>query len=460
MMNPIQMAMVRDSLQNIITGLGTDRDKVTANYHRFVPLSYGQLLAAYRGSWVHRKVVDIPADDATRNWRTWKGESAQVRAVENLEERLMVRNHVNLAIKVARLYGGAGIILVFDDGVDPIEPLEKVEKGQLVHLRVLENTHLQASDIYDVTIGPEWFRMSTGTPIHVSRMSRIIPRPIPDSFIREEWGDSILQSVHQEANFVLSVVQSLAHLVSEAKVDIIKIKDFVSQLGNEDFQNNLIKRFMNINQMKSMVNAHILDSEDSWERTSTATEFGNIPSATDTFLNIVAAAADIPMTRFVGTSPGGLNATGESDIRNYYDSIRSDQDNLYSNALLPLDRALVHSALGEWPAGLTYEWNSLWQETEQERVDRANALTTIFAQDVASGVFTDEELRAMRIAQLAELGIYPNVEAATGTEQDIEEELDEDDEDIRNQFNQTKNIPSYDPIFSARAPAVKRAGTV
>jgi Protein of unknown function (DUF1073) len=37
------------------------------------------------------------------------------------------------------------------------------------------------------------------------------------------------------------------------------------------------------------------------------------------------SAADIPATRFIGKSPDGMNATGESDIRNYHDRLASDQ---------------------------------------------------------------------------------------------------------------------------------------
>ena len=451
MMAEETLAGIGDGLQNVITGLGTDRDKVMGNRHHYVPLTYGQLRAAYRGSWAHRKVVDIPADDATRNWRTWQGDPAQVRAVERLEERLQVRSRVNETIRNARLYGGAAIMLVFNDGVDPVTPLEKVDQGSLVKVHSIESTYLKATDYFDVTVGPEYYRLYSGVPIHTSRLARVIPRPIPDSYNREEWGDSVLQTCMMEANNLLSVEQSLAHMISEAKVDVIKIKDLISMLGNADFEQILVKRLTMVNHMKSLVNAQVLDAEDEWEQKRT--DFANIPSAADTFMQLMASAADIPMTRFTSQSPGGLNATGDSDIRNYYDSIRADQNNTYTDALLPMDRALVHSALGEWPAGLTYRWDSLWQETPDALAARALQYSTIFSADVASGVFSDEELRGMRIAQLQELGVYPNVEAATGTETDIEEEIDEDDDDVRNTFNALRDIPSYDPAYGAGSRA-------
>lgn len=35
----------------------------------------------------------------------------------------------------------------------------------------------------------------------------------------------------------------------------------------------------------------------------------------------ISGAAGIPVTRLFGRSPAGLNATGESDLQNYYDKI-------------------------------------------------------------------------------------------------------------------------------------------
>jgi uncharacterized protein len=41
------------------------------------------------------------------------------------------------------------------------------------------------------------------------------------------------------------------------------------------------------------------------------------------FRKIVSGAADIPVTRLLGQSPAGMNATGTSDMKNYHDRIQS-----------------------------------------------------------------------------------------------------------------------------------------
>lgn len=56
------------------------------------------------------KIIDIRADDATREWRSWKAEQDEIEDLEGLEKRLGVQAKINQALKWADLYGGAVII--------------------------------------------------------------------------------------------------------------------------------------------------------------------------------------------------------------------------------------------------------------------------------------------------------------------------------------------------------------
>ena len=80
----------------------------------------------------------------------------------------------------------------------------------------------------------------------------------------------------------------------------------------------------------------------------------------DRFLQSVSGAADIPGTRLLGQSPAGMNATGESDLRNYYDRLQ---------AMFRMDEALIRSALGSRPADVYYDWAPLWGMSEKEKAD-------------------------------------------------------------------------------------------
>jgi hypothetical protein len=68
-----------------------------------------------------------------------------------------------------------------------------------------------------------------------------------------------------------------------------------------------------------------------------------------------------------------MNATGDSDTRNYYDRVTTEQKIEIQPLLSPLDTLLQISALGTAPDGLFYNWNPLWQMDEAEGRYRSQA---------------------------------------------------------------------------------------
>ena len=87
-------------------------------------------------------------------------------------------------------------------------------------------------------------------------------------------------------------------------------------------------------------------------------------------LEFVAAVFRIPCVKFLGISPGGLNATGEADLRNFYDHVAGKQEKILRR---PLDRVLDILQLhlfGEIDPGITAEFLPLTEED-----DAAKALT-------------------------------------------------------------------------------------
>jgi hypothetical protein len=77
-----------DSLANLMSSMGiAGRDKAVSTQYTFGLLTQPQLENAYRGDWIARKVVDIPAQDATRAWRAWQADEKQISALEDEEKR-------------------------------------------------------------------------------------------------------------------------------------------------------------------------------------------------------------------------------------------------------------------------------------------------------------------------------------------------------------------------------------
>lgn len=411
-----------DTLANIITGQGTAKSKSSANVYSFVPMQAPELEAAYRGSWLARKVVDIPAMDMCREWRAWQADDAQIEAIEAEEARLGVQAKVLEAKTKARLYGGAAIV-IGDGTAEQASELDpaRLRRGGIAYLAVLTASRISAGEI-ETDVQSRWFgtpayyEITTNTAvrvrIHPSRVVRFVGAPVPDqsSAMVNGWGDSILEAVAKALKDAESTAANIADLTHEAKIDVLKIPDLMLMASNADYEARFQRRTSLAMLSKSLNNTLILDALE--EYTQKQVSFSTLPEVLDRFLQIAAGAADIPMTRLLGQSPAGLNSTGEGDLVNYYDRIGAGQKLEIAPAIAHLDECLIWSALGTRPKEIHYRWNPLWQMSEKERAEIGLKKAQAFQIDVNSGLIPDSALSKARVNQLVEDGQYPGLEAA------------------------------------------------
>ena len=211
-------------------------------------------------------------------------------------------------------------------------------------------------------------------------------------------------------------------MISEAKLDVIKVPGLLEMLSTVEGSARVFDRFSQGNVAKSVVNATLLDSAEEWERHQIA--FSGMDAIMSMYLSIAAGASDIPATRLLGRSPEGMNATGDSDTRNYYDRLQADQKMRIQPILSRLDEVLIRSALGDRDEDIHYEWKPLWQMDEEQKAAVALAKAQAHKIDVDNGLINPEVLREARANQLIEDGFYPGIEAAID-----EYELEPDEED-------------------------------
>lgn len=418
------IAFARDSLTNLVSRLGTERDKASHTVYSMPLLADDQIVNAYRGAWLPRKIVDIPAFDSCRNWRNWQASNQQVELIEGEEKRLNLRGKVLEARIKARLFGGAAIMIGTGD-VELIKPLdvEQIKKGGVKYLTVLTRRQLSAGEI-DRDPASEWY----GKPksftvsgqdgqqidVHPSRLVIFHGNQVADddqgAALHQGWGDSVLVSVMDAIKNADGTAANIASLIFEAKVDIIRIPNFMASLGDEDYKRKIIERYTLAATSKGINGTLMLDKEEEYE--SKSASFATLPDILMAFMQITAGAADIPVTRLLGQSPAGLNSTGEADLRNYYDRISAMQEIEMTPAMQRLDEALIRSATGGRDPNIHYIWASLWQISDKERADIGKIDAESAKTLVETGLIPPEPLAKAVVAQLVEHSIYPGLEAA------------------------------------------------
>lgn len=413
--------MIADSLTNLVANLAIGNAK--SAYDRFgVPaVPDDQLEALYRGNWIGRKIIDLPVTDMMRPWRSWQADRNLITAIEEGEKRHKVRSKVAQAKKLARLYGGSAILIGADTS-DPRLPLNinAVRKGDLRYLTVLTRRMIVPNsrnlDPEDPNYGePLYYTLSSqkygAIEVHPSRVLRFLgaERPDIDNNV-DGWGDSILQVVYSAVHAASLSHTGIAELIHEAKVDIIKVKDLGTLLSTEQGTNLLTRRFQNASLMKSINNTLLIDKDEEHDRTQTS--FAGLPDVLMALMQVVSGAADIPVVRFLGTSPKGLNATGESDLVNYYDSLDGQRDTDLRPKLEMLDELLWRDATGSAAPKETYfDFGPLWQLPEKDKADveHKRAQTSQIYANMA--LVPEEALARGVVNQLIENGTYPGLEA-------------------------------------------------
>lgn len=413
-----------DSLKNFVANLNTGRDKASGAVYGDEFIDDADLTNAYRYNWLPRKIVDIPALDSVRKWRNWQAEKEQISAIEAEEKRLGLNAKVLDVQRKARLYGGAGIYISIKGEADPSLPLnpESVKRGGIAFLTVLPRRVLSATaietDPASMWFGkPSLYRITSGQgqqDIHPSRVVAFVGNPHPDeelqTGINYGWGDSVLAAAMSACKNADATIANIVSLIYEAKVDVLGIPNLAEIMGDPGTRESLVNRVRLAAMLKGNNGMLIRDSEETYDSKHFA--FANLDNIGNLMLQVASGAADIPVTRLLGMSPGGLNATGENEIRQYYDRIQSIQELEVTPALSVLDECLIRSALGSRPLEVFYNWAPLWQVSETERAANGKVVAETIQILADTRLFPDEALSEAAGNTVTEWGILPGLESA------------------------------------------------
>lgn len=407
-----------DRLRNLAANIGTGRDKITSSHYHYEGLTDAQLMNAYRGNWLPRKLIDIPASDATRRWREWQGTKEQIDAIEEVERRFAIRKKLKKVLQLSRLKGG-GAILIGDGSPNPLEPIDLDNFRGLKYVTLLSRADVNPGD-FDFDPSSEFFRQPKFWQIntqdrgmldvHPTRLCLFKGNEIPDDHMHAQngWGDSVLDAVYSALMQADSTTANIASMIFEGKVDVIKIPGLMAQIGDEQYFNRLTTRLTSAMTLKGVNGALIMDKEEEYDQKRS--EFANLHEIMDRFFQNVAGAADIPLTRLFGRSAGGLNATGESDLKNYYDMIQSIQETEITPTIWRLDEAIIREALGERPDNIFYNWRGLWQLNDKERSEVTKNIAD--AGTAMLGYLAPEVVGEAVSNALIENGIMPGLQNA------------------------------------------------
>lgn len=356
--------------------------------------------------------------------------------VEAKMEELCAAEAVTRALQYERAYGGAVILLGIDDGVgDLTKPLDEENIKTLDWLNVFGGGRdgeaiawSYYNDPRSKKFGqPEVYQIRNLCPIGMPAIpgqqrpkmskvkettfyvheSRLLVFPGTAVSMRSRiqqygWGDSIFTRIDEVLTQYSQTWGGVANLMSQFHIDVLKMSGLNIGMAGGDkstgksVANPLTNRAHQINMTKSIARMLVIDAEEEFLRETAS--LAGVHEVLREFAVRLAAAADMPVTLLMGTSPGGMNATGESDIRFFYDRIGARQKRF----LLPILRRLYRLVMlskegptqGEEPEKWNLKFNPLRQLSELEQAELRKTVADTDKVYIDSGVLTPEEVAA------------------------------------------------------------------
>ncbi len=239
-----------DGYHNLISRLGGSSDRSTAGAYYTTPLSQAQIEAAYRSSWLTRKVHDLPPFEMTRAGRNWQADADDIEKLEATETALKLWPKLCEALTTARLHGGSALILGVVGAGSPEQPLsaERVRQNGLRYVYVASRHHLHVPFGFETDPESEFFgapamwqlRGAKGNTvnIHPSRVITFHGSPLPPaavavSQIDQFWGDPLLVSLKSAIDNGEASQAAVASLLHEMKQDTISIPGLTELVATE-----------------------------------------------------------------------------------------------------------------------------------------------------------------------------------------------------------------------------------
>lgn len=433
-----------DGWRNALTGLGDiQRDKRLSMVLELDELLPDEIDELVEGSDMAARIVETPAEEMLAGgFRVVVDDDPELgEEVTAFCEDLNVCDRLVEAIQDADAYGGSGILLgAVDRGRNLADPLNLERLEEIGWLTVLTARELFPVAWYDDVMAARYGEPSIyeiqpisyegkiirgplavrDLPlVHESRLLRFRGTRLSRKRTREQrgWGGSVLvRCIHVLRDFEQSWAGA-AHLLTDFSQAVMKIKGLVEMLesGHEDL---IIKRAALIDMSRSLARCVLLDAEDE-EFERKATPMSGMPEMLQQLALRLSAAARMPVSKLMGQAPAGLNATGASDIRFWYDylaSRRTKQALPAITAFLKLVFACKSGPTnGTEPDNWKVEFPPLWQLTELEEADLKLKTAQADAQWVTMGAITGPEVAISHFSGVKfNPGIVIDVEARQG----------------------------------------------
>lgn len=436
-----------DGYVNLLNKYGTKQDNSEAyKFEREPVIPDMQLTGLYEGNGLFSKIIDTPAEEALKHGFDLNLKSDELNAfVEDALDDLEWEERAATAIKWARLYGGALIVMLIDDGRGLEEPVDWEHIRSIDELRVYERSIVQPdyASLYQQDYGgkgvgnrvskfgqPEYYYVSSiygSFKVHESRCLVFRNGVLPEQTSNATylfWGMPEYVRIRRALRETVTAHTDSVKLLERSVQAIYSMKGLASLLTTDDGENQVLKRLQLVDTSRGLLNSIAIDSEGEQYDFKTF-QFSGVKDVIDATCNMLSALTNIPQTILFGRSPAGMNATGDSDLESYYNFVEKIQRLMLKRNLRTLLDVVFRAGIASGDVAeepdYKLEFKPLWSlsDTEQAAVDQTKAQTALVKAQTAQAYVDMQALDPTEVRR----------RLASDEEFDVEDIISEDDED-------------------------------
>ena len=382
------------SWQNYAASVGMNNSLQQYSSHILNRLSYQECANLATDSMIS-KAIDVIVREIFKSGGKWEAAHLDIDNFEMVLNSLDFYEKIALAVQRALEYGGAFIYINTDDtnlslplylnektaSTNKITGLTVIEPWQAAPVQVNSFNPLKAN-----YMEPDlWWVLGASTSVHKTRLIPVVFYSVPD-LIKPLYNYLGLPLSFYMKNYVSNadtVRQSISDLVLRFRTKIIKTT--AQKIADPQTQ----ARVKYMNATSNNLATLLLAKDEEWIETVTSL------SGMDNLLSqmyelMTASTRGIPVTKLLGLSPRGFNATGEYDENNFYDVI----DGYASSVVIPAMEKVAEYILC-FKAGILdepkYEFNPRKQIRPKEQAEINNLKADYISKLIMSGVVTGKD---------------------------------------------------------------------
>ena len=235
-----------------------------------------------------------------------------------------------------------------------------------------------------------------GIPVHASRLIYFAENKLT-SLLKPAYnffGLPLAQKVLDAVAHYTENREAAGRLLQKYAVTILKTNmEEVLQGGFDEALRSRIEYFV---QNRSNDGCAAIDKEME-DLVIQTTSLAGVTDIVRQSMEFVAAMFNEPVTKMWGLSPNGFS-TGEAELQNHYDNIKSQQEKMYGEAIRRVLRVLQQNRFGEIDDSIIFTFNPLSEDDERKIAETNKIQADTDAVLISTGVISEDEARERLIS--------------------------------------------------------------